>query len=28
VELGGLDHVKFEEKLMDNVVLPSPIPWR
>lgn len=27
-ELGGLDHVKLEEKLMDNVVLPSPIPWR
>lgn len=28
VELGGLDHVELEEKLMDNVVLPSPIPWR
>ena len=28
VELGGLDHVELGEKLMDNVVLPSPIPWR
>ncbi|XP_062147153.1 uncharacterized protein LOC133854902 [Alnus glutinosa] len=28
VELGGLDQVELEEKLMDNVVLPSPIPWR
>lgn len=27
-ELGGFDQVKLEEKLNENVVLPSPIPWR
>ncbi|XP_040990566.1 uncharacterized protein LOC121237759 isoform X2 [Juglans microcarpa x Juglans regia] len=27
-ELGGLDHLKLEEKLMDNVVLSSPVPWQ
>ncbi|KAJ8748120.1 hypothetical protein K2173_012991 [Erythroxylum novogranatense] len=25
---GGLDHQELAEKLKDNVVLPSPIPWR
>ncbi|KAL5815138.1 hypothetical protein ACOSQ3_025932 [Xanthoceras sorbifolium] len=29
VELGGFDHnVNMEDKLNENVVLPSPIPWR
>ncbi|KAK4844335.1 hypothetical protein QYF36_018992 [Acer negundo] len=30
VELGGFvdENVNFEEKLNENVVLPSPIPWR
>ncbi|KAL0331508.1 UNVERIFIED_CONTAM: hypothetical protein Sangu_1696300 [Sesamum angustifolium] len=27
-ELGGLNVQKLEEKLEENVVLPSPIPWR
>ncbi|KAF5460146.1 hypothetical protein F2P56_020035, partial [Juglans regia] len=27
-ELGGLDHLKLEEKLTDNVVLSSPVPWQ
>ncbi|XP_077236664.1 uncharacterized protein LOC143878238 isoform X3 [Tasmannia lanceolata] len=27
-EIGGLDHVGFENKVKENVVLPSPIPWR
>lgn len=27
-ELRGFDQVKLEEKLNENVVLPSPIPWR
>ncbi|KAG2676346.1 hypothetical protein I3843_12G048900 [Carya illinoinensis] len=27
-ELVGLDHQKLEEKLMDNVVLSSPVPWQ
>lgn len=28
MEVGGLDHVELDEKLRENVVLPSPIPWR
>ncbi|KAK9275699.1 hypothetical protein L1049_022966 [Liquidambar formosana] len=27
-ELGGVDPMDLEEKLEENVVLPSPIPWR
>ncbi|GKU95603.1 hypothetical protein SLEP1_g8938 [Rubroshorea leprosula] len=27
-DLGGLDHGNLEEKVDENVVLPSPIPWR
>ncbi|XP_002531465.2 uncharacterized protein LOC8286613 [Ricinus communis] len=27
-EFGGLQHQDLEDKIKDNVVLPSPIPWR
>lgn len=27
-ELGGSDHVNLEDRVNENVVLPSPIPWR
>ncbi|KAH7514205.1 hypothetical protein FEM48_Zijuj11G0064000 [Ziziphus jujuba var. spinosa] len=27
-DFGGLEHQELEDKLKENVVLPSPIPWR